>query len=75
MSDGEGRAVKRAPAWWDWPIPVMVLGLVLVFVPGANYFGAVLFWGGLIALLIRRGAFNRRRDGVLPAGEKPKDVP
>lgn len=50
----------RAGTWRDWPVVLIALGLVLVFTD-AKALGVVLFWGGIVALLLRRYAFTTRR--------------
>ena len=51
----------RRGTFWDWPVGLIVAAVVLalVFEPGPFVFA--LFWFGVIALLIRRGAFSSRR--------------
>lgn len=54
--------VDRRGTLWDWPVGVALAGLVIVLATGKT-FGVVLFWFGVIALLLRRGSFSpRRRD-------------
>ena len=52
---------------WDWPVAVIVVGVLLVLLAltsGAS--PSLLAWlligFGVVALLIRRGAFRPRRD-------------
>lgn len=61
MTDGEKAPQKQG--WWDWPIGVIAASVVLFFVLGeeGGLLVFVMFWFGLIALLIRRGAFTPRR--------------
>jgi hypothetical protein len=51
----------RRGTFWDWPVGVIVASVVLglVFEPGP--FAFLMFWFGVLALLIRRGAFSPRR--------------
>ena len=45
---------------WDWPVGVVVGGVVLTLV-GVPVIGLPLLALGVVALLIRRGAFTPRR--------------
>ena len=57
----EGRT-NRAGTMWDWPVAVILIGLLLLLFAGGARVGAVLLLVfGVVALLIRRGAFTPRR--------------
>jgi hypothetical protein len=57
MSDG---ANDRAGTVWDWPVGVIVGGAALTLF-GVWPLGVPLLAFGVVALLIRRGAFAPRR--------------
>ena len=62
MNDTEGEAPKgRRGTFWDWPVGVIIAGVVLGIATGGATGAVVLFWFGVIALMIRRGAFTPRR--------------
>ena len=50
----------RAGTIWDWPVIVMLVAVVFL-IAGAKVFGGLLLAFGVVALLIRRGAFTPRR--------------
>ena len=50
----------RAGTIWDWPVIVMLVAVVLL-IAGAKVVGGLLLAFGVVALLIRRGAFTPRR--------------
>lgn len=50
----------RAGTVWDWPVAVIVFAVVLLLA-GVKVGGGVLLLLGVVALLIRRGAFTPRR--------------
>lgn len=65
MSD-EVQKPSRAGTWSDWPVAVILVGVVFALLsvvngtaPGVLAWGLMLF--GVVALLIRRGAFTPRR--------------
>lgn len=60
MSDGEAGAKDRTGTFWDWPVAVIILAVVLMFA-GAGVGAVVLFWFGVLSLMVRRGAFTPRR--------------
>jgi predicted membrane metal-binding protein len=56
----------RAAVWRDWPVWVIAAGvLIAVYVIGTGGTPSVLVWlilgFGVVALLVRRGAFTARR--------------
>lgn len=64
----EGQGVERKSktgGWWDWPVGVIIGAVLLALVTGggggSRLFVFLLFWFGVISLLIRRGAFTPRR--------------
>lgn len=53
----------RRGTWADWPVAVIVAAVVIALFAGKPSVGVfVLFWFGVLSLLIRRGAFRPRRD-------------
>lgn len=59
---------------WDWPVGVIVGGALLAVV-GVWVLAVPLLAFGVVALLIRRGAFTPRRRDVFPALTQAHDVP
>ena len=57
----EAEGQWRPGGWWDWPVGVIVGALVLAVLTRGGTFSVLLFWFGVISLLIRRGAFTPRR--------------
>jgi hypothetical protein len=53
---------------WDWPVPVMIAGVLLCLLAVSNGAGLGVLVGllvagfGLVALLARRGSFSPRGD-------------
>lgn len=58
---GEGQPRDRRGTFWDWPVGVIVAAVVLGMFTEARAATFVLFWFGVVSLLIRRGAFSPRR--------------
>lgn len=53
--------------WKDWPTLVLVVaGILLVLIVGSGNAPTLVWWlllaFGVVALLVRRGAFSPRRD-------------
>lgn len=62
MEDTRVQVDRRGTAR-DWPVAVIALGAGLGIATGGDKAWVVLFWFGVISLLIRRGAFSpRSRD-------------
>lgn len=59
---GEGQRKDRRGTFWDWPVGVILAAVVLGFAFKPGVFVFLLFWFGVISLLIRRGSFSPRRD-------------
>jgi len=57
----EGTDKDRRGTFWDWPVGVIAAAVVLGLVTESRAAPFVLFWFGVLALLIRRGAFSPRR--------------
>ena len=55
------RVKDRRGTFWDWPVGLMVGGLVIALVTDLPLFGLLLVVVGVVALLVRRGAFTPRR--------------
>lgn len=51
----------RAGTFWDWPVGLIVGGLVITLFTYARWLGVLLVAFGVVALLVRRGAFASRR--------------
>jgi len=65
MSD-EAKKPSRAGTWSDWPVAVIAVGVLLglaAFASGGrpSFVTWLLILFGVVALLIRRGAFTPRR--------------
>lgn len=65
MSDGVEKP-SRAGTLWDWPVAVIAVGVLLglaAFASGGqpSFVTWLLIVFGVVALLIRRGAFTPRR--------------
>ena len=61
MEDTRAQVDRRGTAR-DWPVAFIALGVGILLVAG-DKFGVLLFWFGVVALLLRRGTFSpRRRD-------------
>ena len=68
MSERHGERVDRRGTWLDWPVAVIVLGVLVVLsgeqvtmlsgVPPLLGWVAIVF--GAVSILIRRGAFTPR---------------
>jgi len=58
----------RRGTFWDWPVPVAFLGLLLVLLAASNgkaagvLLGLVIGLFGLVTVLARRGTFSARRN-------------
>jgi hypothetical protein len=66
MSEDKTKPVDRRGTVWDWPVPVMVLGTLLLLYSGSKSapFGVlialVVVAFGAVTLLARRGSFRPR---------------
>lgn len=61
MEDTRVQVDRRGTAR-DWPVAVIALGVGILLVT-EDRLGVLLFWFGIVALLLRRGTFSpRRRD-------------
>ena len=56
----EGRT-NRAGTIWDWPVAVILIGLLFLLFSEGSPGAVLLLVFGVVALLIRRGAFTPRR--------------
>lgn len=57
----EGAEKDQRGTFWDWPVGVIAAALVLGLTTEAKGLTLLLLGFGVIALLIRRGAFSPRR--------------
>jgi hypothetical protein len=67
MSEGEKtKPVDRRGTFWDWPVPVMIVGALLLFYAAAKAATAGMLIAlfvvtfGAVTLLARRGSFRPR---------------
>ncbi len=62
MEDTRVQVDRRGTAR-DWPVLLIALGAGLGIATGGDKAWVLLFWFGIVALLLRRGTFSaRRRD-------------
>lgn len=58
-----GESPDRRGTFWDWPVAVMAIAVLLLFITAGRSAGAslVLVAFGAVALMARRGAFSPRK--------------
>lgn len=61
MSEQGKSTPDRRGTFWDWPVAVILVAVVLAIGTDASPGSIVMFWFGVLALMIRRGAFTPRR--------------